>query len=222
MCGRYTLDKQPKALIDLFELDELPEELHPRFNIAPSQSIAVVGLKPDGVKRGLAKLTWGFVPHWANSPKESFKSINARSETVANSQMFGESFREKRCLIPADGFFEWKKITEKNKQPFHFRMKDRSLFAFAGIWDLWKADKQVVRSAAILTTTPNDLTKEIHDRMPVIIPREHYAAWLSHDTPQNVLKSFLVPFPAAFMEAVAVSKLVNSPKNDTPECLAPA
>ena len=120
MCGRFTLQAQPKELMDLFELDELPVELQPRYNVAPSQLIAAVGLKPDGKRRGLIRLKWGFVPHMANSPKDSYQSINARSETVDSYDDFRDSFRGKRCLIPADGFFEWEKLSEKNSSHTSF------------------------------------------------------------------------------------------------------
>jgi putative SOS response-associated peptidase YedK len=220
MCGRFTLHSQPKELIELFELDELPEELHPRFNVAPSQSIAAIGLKANGIHRGLTFFKWGLIPAWAKSSKETIKPINAKAETVATSPMFRDSFKKKRCIIPADGFYEWK-VEEDGKQPYHIRMKSRALFGFAGIWSEWKGDDESVKTAAIITSEPNEVARQVHNRMPVILSREAYAAWLDPKTPAEELKSLLVPYPADEMEAVPVSKLVNSPKNDVPECLNP-
>ena len=218
MCGRFTLQARPKELIELFELDQLPEELRPRFNIAPSQSIPAVGLKADGIRRGLTFFQWGFIPSWAKSTQESFKPINAKAVTVATLATFRDSFKKKRCIIPADGFYEWKAVG-KEKQPYHIRMRSRSLFGFAGIWSEWKGDGESLKTTAIITTEANDVAREVHNRMPVILPKEAYAAWLDPKTSAEKLKALLVPYPAVEMEAVAVSKLVNSPKNDTPELL---
>jgi putative SOS response-associated peptidase YedK len=195
MCGRFTLHSQPRELIELFEFDELRVELRPRYNIAPSQMIAVVALNKDGVRWGLTYFKWGFVPHWANSSKERFQPINAKSETVDTLPTFRESFETKRCRIPADGFFEWK--TEgKSKQPFHFRLKSRAPFAFAAIWEFWQSENEKIVSTALLTTKPYELVKPVHNRMPVILPKSAYATWLNPDTPVEVLKSLLVPFTA--------------------------
>ena len=161
MCGRFTLQAQPKELIELFERDELPEELQPRVNIASSQAIAAVGLKADGHHRGLTFFQWGFIPSWAKSAKESFKPINAKAETVATLAPFRDSFKKKRCIIPADGFYEWK-VESKAKQPYHIRMKSRSLFGFAGIWSEWKGDGESLKTTAIITTEANEVARHVH------------------------------------------------------------
>jgi putative SOS response-associated peptidase YedK len=236
MCGRFTLRTPKKELVELFTLEEFLEELRPRYNIAPRQNVAVIGLKQDGVKRGLAHLEWGLLPADAESPN-SIRPINARGETVNSHPMFERPFREQRCLIPADGFYEWKEFLSERetdppaekrrktkpksiKQPFHFRMKDGAPFAFAGFWDVWKQDQLKILSTCLITTKPNELTRTIHDRMPVIVPSESYEAWLSHDTAVSELRSLIRPYPAGPMEFAPVNRLVNSSKIDSPECLA--
>src|SRR5262245_425678 len=139
MCGRFTLTKTAKAVADLFALPEPPAELKPRYNVAPRQLVAVVGLKRDGVTRGLIHVGWGFVPSWANGPNDGHRPINARAEAVANRHPFKDSFREKRCLVPADGFYEWA-AEGGRKQAYHFRLKSGEPFAFAGVWDCWRGE----------------------------------------------------------------------------------
>jgi putative SOS response-associated peptidase YedK len=167
---------------------------------------------------------WGLVPHWAKDIKIGYKMINARSETILEKPSFRTAFKKRRCLIPADGFYEWKKegADNKAKQPFHFGMKDDSLFAFAGIWEQWKSPEgTVLETCAILTTTPNELVADVHDRMPVILPPTQYELWLSAE-PERVaqLQNLLVPFAADAMKRYPVSSMVNSPKNDLAACAA--
>jgi putative SOS response-associated peptidase YedK len=149
--------------------------------------------------------------------------INARSETVAEKPAFRSSFAKRRCLVPADGFYEWQKLAAGRKQPHHIRLKDRRPFAIAGLWSRWqKGDEEPILSFTLLTTTPNELTAEVHDRMPVILPPTAYESWLTAETPRETLEGLLLPYPAADMETCPVSTLVNNPRNDVPQCLDPA
>ena len=221
MCGRFTLTRPPKDLVELFRLAEPPAELTPRYNVAPSQVVAVVGLKPDGRKRGLALLRWGLVPAWSNDPNPRVKPINARAETLLDRPTFRDAFSRKRCLIPADGFYEWQKAG-KARRPHHVRMKGGGLFAFAGLWDVRKGGGQVLATCCIVTVPANGLVSPFHDRMPAILEPSDYEAWLHPETPTDELLGLLRPYPAERMEVLAVAQAVNSPKNDSPECLQPA
>ncbi len=175
----------------------------------------------DGKKRRGGTLRWGLVPHWAKEAKIGYKMINARAEGIEEKPSFREPFRKKRCLIIADGFYEWKKVDDR-KQPYRFVMKDRKPFAFAGLWETWKKGDAPLHTCTIITTTPNAVTEDVHDRMPVILKRRDYDRWLDPSN-QGVdeLKSLLVPYPAQEMELYAVSELVNSPKNDVADVLSP-
>jgi putative SOS response-associated peptidase YedK len=190
-----------------------------RSNVAPSQCIAAVGLKPDGERRGIALLPWGLVPHWANSPSEGPRPINVRAESIR--YKFGALLREKRCPIPADGFYE-RKTEGKKKLPRRFTLTSGKPFAFAGLWDAWKGDGRTIVSCCLVTTVANALVGEVHDRMPVIVPPESYARWLDHETPEPRLVELLRPFAAEAMRVHAAGTAVNSPKNDGPECLEAA
>ena len=198
-------------------VSEEEEEWSARYNIAPTQPVATV--RQAGTGRVLSMMRWGLVPSWANHISIGNRLINGRCETVLEKPAFRESFRMRRCLIPADGFYEWKK-TGKQRQPFHFGMKDDSLFAFAGVWDRWRSPSgQVLESCSILTNAPNELLEDVHDRMPVILPRRHYQTWLTAPTAEaERLAELLVPFDASLMRRYAVSALVNKPQNEMPEC----
>jgi putative SOS response-associated peptidase YedK len=215
MCGRYRLSR-PEKLAGTSETEPF-EDLPPRYNIAPTQPVATV--RQVGSSRILSITRWGLVPSWAKDISIGSRLINGRSETLLQKPAFKESFRNRRCLIPSDGFYEWRK-TGKGTQPFHFGMKDDSLFAFAGIWDGWKSPTgQALESCSILTTAPNEMLADVHDRMPVILPRRHYQAWLTAPASEaERLSELLVPFDASLMKRYAVSSLVNKPQNDTPEC----
>ena len=219
MCGRFTRSGPVQEVAKLFELDEPPAELAPRYNIAPSQVVAVVGLKPDGKRRGLAMLKWGFVPSWSKDPNPKVKPINARAETVLSKPLFREAFEVKRCLIPADGFYEWSKTTPRT--PFYIKLRSGGLFAFAGLWDVWKGGGQALGTCCIITTAANSLVRPLHERMPAIIEPEKYTAWLDTATSTEELMAMLRPMPAEQMEMVKVGTVVNSPRNDRPECLIP-
>ncbi|USK92098.1 SOS response-associated peptidase [Rossellomorea marisflavi] len=218
MCGRFSLIESVHELQQQFEFD-LSADLQPRFNIAPSQE--VFSIISDGKKRRGGMLRWGLVPHWAKEAKIGYKMINARAEGINEKPSFREPFRKKRCLIIADGFFEWKKVDDR-KQPYRFVMKDGKPFAFAGLWETWKKGDAPLHTCTIITTTPNALTEDVHDRMPVILKRTDYARWLDPSNQAvDELKSLLVPYPAEEMELYAVSELVNSPKNDVADVLSP-
>ena len=221
MCGRFTLSSTPEDIARTFDLYQAPD-LAPRFNIAPAQLVAVVGLKPDGKTRGLAKLRWGFVPYWAQNPNSGPRPINARAETVAAKPPFDHAFRERRCLIPADGFFEWAAVG-RQKIAHHFRLKGGGPMAFAGVWDVWRAEGQpTLATCAVITVAANDLVRPFHDRMPAVIPPEKFDSWMGFDTPERNLLGMLSPFPAGQMEVVKVGPAVNRVTNDSPACVAPA
>lgn len=221
MCGRFSLSTPAQTLAEIFEVANVPE-LQPRFNIAPSEAIAAIRVPRDEQARELARLRWGLVPSWAKEPSVGNRMINARAETVGANPAFRSPFRRRRCLIPADGFFEWQRL-ERGKQPFHFRMRDGLPFAFAGLWDLWEGKHgSVIESCTLITTQPNDLVRPVHDRMPVIVEPKHYELWLDPrvDRPERLME-VLQPFAAGKMVTYPVSNLVNNPANDDPACIAP-
>ncbi len=221
MCGRFALTISPTALAKLFELDEVPE-LEPRYNIAPSQAVAAILRGQEEARRLLRMMQWGLVPFWAKDPGIGARLINARAETAAEKPAFRDAFARKRCLIPASGFFEWQK-RDQDKQPYFIRPRGEECFALAGMWQRWQGkDGQVIESCSILTTGANDLMRPIHDRMPVILQPDRHALWL--DTAVNDperLSPLLKPYPATAMTAYPVSKRVNRPAHDTPDCIAP-
>lgn len=218
MCGRYTLKTPVEALAEKFGVEETPD-IAPSYNIAPTQDVAAV-LSEDG-KRKLDVLHWGLIPSWADDPQIGGRMINARAETVAEKPSFRSAFRHRRCLIPADGFYEWRK-TGGGKQPHYIRMGDGSPFAFAGLWERWRNGREI-RSCIIITTGANELVGEVHDRMPVILHPEDYDLWLDPDFDErDPLTTLLKPYPADEMEAYPVSRYVNSPSNDDPACVQPA
>ncbi len=222
MCGRYTLHVKVSDLQRLLGSVELPDDLEQRYNIAPTQPVAVV--PNDGAQR-LDFFRWGLIPFWAKDLSIGAKLINARAETVAEKPSFRAAFKRRRCLVPADGFYEWRKEADgKTKTPVHLRLKSGEPFAFAGLWESWEnPDGSELRSCTIITTTPNELVAKVHGRMPVILPRDCHAQWLAEgDTDTSALRSRLAPYPADEMEAFEVSRLVGSPRNDSPACLEPA
>jgi putative SOS response-associated peptidase YedK len=219
MCGRYTLKSPLSVLTERFDIEESPSSLSPSYNIAPTQQVATV-LSENG-KRKLEMLRWGLIPSWADDPEIGNRMINARSETVAEKPSYRRAFKRSRCLILADGFYEWQR-TDSGKQPFHIRMQDESPFAFAGLWESWdKGDG--LRSCTIITTEANDLVGEVHNRMPVILHAEDYEMWLDLDFDEREpLTSLLKPYPAETMEAYPVSRRVNKPSNNEPGVVEPA
>jgi putative SOS response-associated peptidase YedK len=219
MCGRYTLKTPVEKLAEEFGFGASPVELPPNYNVAPTQQVAAV--LEEGGERRLEVLRWGLIPSWADDPGIGSRMINARSETAPEKPSFRRAFRERRCLILADGFYEWRR-TNGAKQPYYIRMKEGRPFAFAGLWESWKDDGPEIRSCTILTTGPNDLLAEIHDRMPVILPAGSYDAWLDPEAGRDELYGLLAPYPEDEMEAYPVSRFVNSPQNNDPRCIEPA
>jgi putative SOS response-associated peptidase YedK len=222
MCGRFTLTVDPAQLQDFFTEYDFPSQFAPRFNIAPTQP--VLAIPNDGSNRA-DFFMWGLIPSWAKDPDIGNRLINARGETLAEKPSFRGSYKYKRCLILADGFYEWKaQPGTKVKVPYFIHMKNRQPFAFAGLWDEWhSSDGSQIRSFTIVTTGPNELMASIHNRMPVILPPDAYAQWIDPAvrTPDS-LQALIKPYPAGGMVAYPVSTLVNSPQNDRPECIVPA
>ncbi|HUG34117.1 MAG TPA: SOS response-associated peptidase [Anaerolineales bacterium] len=221
MCGRFTLTVDPAELQEKFGEYTFPKKFAPRFNIAPTQPVLAI---PNDDKFKADFFVWGLIPMWAKDPAIGNRLINARGETVAEKPSFRGSLKYKRCLILADGFYEWKAAKDrKTKTPYFIHMKDRKPFAFAGLWDSWNSpDGSVIRTCTIITTEPNELMSMIHDRMPVILHTRDYAKWLdpSPRTPDQLLP-LIKPFPADTMDAYVVSTMVNKPANDTPELVVP-
>jgi putative SOS response-associated peptidase YedK len=220
MCGRFALKAPPRTIQEHFHLPETID-LPPRYNIAPSQNIAVVRKLPQNEFRQLDMLRWGLIPHWAKDMKIGYKMINARGETLAQKPSFRAAFKKRRCLVVADGFYEWKH-SGSSKQPYYVHFKDNSVFAFAGLWESWNNhDGNIIESCTIITTLPNELIRKIHDRMPVILLPEQYELWLQASSPEQSLQELITPYPADEMEAYRISTEVNSPQNDSPSCIIP-
>jgi putative SOS response-associated peptidase YedK len=219
MCGRYTLKTPVDALAREFGISGPLPEIPASYNIAPTRQVAAV-LFEGG--RKLEMLRWGLIPSWAKDPEIGNRMINARSETAPEKPSYRKAFKKRRCLIPADGFYEWQKMNG-GKQPYYFRMKDGGPFAFAGLWEAWDRDGEEIRSCTILTTAPNEIVAEVHDRMPVILSREDHDFWLDPEVDETeALRELLVPYPAEEMEAYPVSRHVNRPTNDDERCVEPA
>lgn len=219
MCGRYTLSTPADVIQSVFDLGEALE-WEPRYNIAPTQLVPAVVAAESGA-RVPRIMHWGLIPSWADGPAIGNRMINARAETAPEKPAFRGAFKSRRCLLPADGFYEWQKL-EKRKQPHCIRLKSGAVFAFAGLWDRWKSPEgEVVESCTILTTDANDVVRALHDRMPVILAAGDYALWLDPKAKPELLKTLLRPFDAEPMEAYPVSTVVNSPRNETPECIKP-
>ena len=215
MCGRFTLKSPSRVKFDRAAHSSLPL-LVPRYNIAPSQDVLVI--VQDRLEREAIFLQWGLIPSWS---KEAKGFINARSETLDKKPSFSESFQKRRCLIPADGFFEWDQNSGRLKQPYYFQMKDETPFAFAGIWDEWRGTEISITSCAIITTRANELLAPIHDRMPVILRSQSYDSWLNGNSEPAKLRNLLRPLPASEMMSHAVSYDVSHPKNDNEHLLKP-
>lgn len=220
MCGRFTLVSDLDLILHRFNLLYANVEYVPRYNIAPSQQVLAV--VSDSRERRLGQLRWGLIPFWAKDPKIGYKMINARAETVAEKASFKHSFKRQRCLIPADGFYEWKKEGNR-KRPMRVRLKSGEPFAFAGLWSRWTSPEgEEVHSCTILTTRPNSLMKNIHDRMPVILRKEDEDVWLDRTVEDpEFLQQLLEPYDADQMDAYEVSTVVNSPKTDSADCVKP-
>lgn len=244
MCGRYTLSTPLDELVETFDVtDVVLDDYQPRYNVAPTQEAAVIVAGPGG--RRLGALRWGLVPFWADSPAVGNRMINARSETVRERPAFREAFERRRCLVPADGFYEWKRLEDSppadgsrraakartRKVPYWIHRPDRRPFAFAGLWERWKArggegeregeDEGLLLTFTILTTDANEALRPLHDRMPVVVPPEHMDVWLDREASPEALTRILGPAPDDLLEAWPVSTLVNSPDFDEPACIVP-
>lgn len=218
MCGRFTLRSKASDVAEMFSLRDVPE-LPPRYNIAPTQGVPVVRLGDDG-NRHLSLVHWGLIPSWAEDPGIGNRMINARGDTVATKPSFRNAFKKRRCLLVADGFYEWQK-TDGKKQPYYIRLKEDGPFGFAGLWERWKKDGTSIESCTIITTDANELMAPIHDRMPVIMAPDAYDLWLDPAVQESErLQPLLRPFSAGELTAYPVSTLVNSPRNEQAECIA--
>jgi putative SOS response-associated peptidase YedK len=221
MCGRFALISETEQVAELFEVENtavpIPPAI-PRYNIAPTQPVLAVRLDENG-RRELTFFRWGLIPSWSKDMSVGSRLINARAETVTEKPSFRNAFKRRRCLIPADGFYEWQKVNGK-KQPLYIHGTDGRPLALAGLWELWQDPEGTrLQTCTILTTTPNELMASIHDRMPVIIEPEDFSMWLDPGQNPDDALHLLRPYPAEKMTAYPVSTAVNSPSNDTPECI---
>ena len=220
MCGRYSLTTPAEAMARLFRVTMPLPNFPPRYNIAPTQDAPVVRAAAEGA-REFALLRWGLVPSWSKGPDPAYSMINARAETVAEKPAYRSAFKQRRCLVPADGFYEWR-AEGKRKQPFFIRLKGGGPLAFAGLWERWeKPDAAPIQSFAIVVTDANEMMRPIHERMPVILHPSDFDAWLDAKTPPAEAQALLRPYDPEAMEAFPVSTRVNSPRNDDPDCVAP-
>lgn len=217
MCGRFVRKRSSSLLAREFDADHVSEELQPSFNIAPTHNVAVV--LNDGARK-LVSMRWGLVPSWATDPMIGSRLINARAETLIDKAAFKNAFRTRRCLVIADGFYEWRN-TGRTKIPMLVHLRPERSFGFAGLYETWKPPLgEPLTTCTIITTEPNDLVRPIHDRMPVILPKEVEALWLDPTVEDHHrLLDLLRPYPAEEMDAYVVSSFVNSVKNDSPECI---
>jgi putative SOS response-associated peptidase YedK len=218
MCGRYRLTAKERYLRDHFGIDE-DFSWEPHWNIIPAQQVPIIR-QNTGKGRSFKLVRWGLIPSWAKDASIATGTINAMSETAAEKPAFRDALRARRCLVPADGFYEWQSIGPKQKQPFSIGMLDDSVFAFAGLWDLWRdSSSQLVEPCTILTTRPNALVADVHNRMPVILHAEAYDLWLDPQVKDpSLVAPLLHPFDAIRMKKYPVSTRVNRPENDDPEC----
>ncbi|MCC3358760.1 SOS response-associated peptidase [Bacillus sp. REN16] len=221
MCGRFTLFAEFDDIMERFGIEAaIPGESYsPNYNVAPSHS--VLSVINDGKKNRLGYLRWGLIPPWAKDEKIGYKMINARAETLAEKPSYRNAYKKKRCLIIADSFYEWKRHEDKSKTPMRIKLKSNEMFAMAGLWERWNSPNgESIFSCSVITTTPNELVQDIHDRMPVILKPEDEKFWLDPSNENtNDLNDLLRPFPMELMEAYEVSSEVNSPKNNSPNLI---
>jgi putative SOS response-associated peptidase YedK len=229
MCGRFTLRTPADVLMQIFQTQDFPE-LQPRWNIAPTQQIvAVTSAEADWPRRTVGWFRWGLVPFWADDPSIGSKMLNARSETAADKPAFRAAFRKRRCLIPADGFYEWQKLSTGKKQPWWIHQADEQPFAMAGLWESWTPggnqdsapSAEPLFTCTILTTGASSDLRGLHDRMPVILPSESWLAWLDPRTSPELLQLWMQPASPGTLQLTCVSQLVNRPTPDSPQCLTP-
>jgi putative SOS response-associated peptidase YedK len=222
MCGRYRLSRRKQILAEHFNATPFDDDWEPRYNIAPTQPVPVIRQHPKEPQRVLSLMRWGLIPSWAKDSSGSARMINARSETAATKTAFRDLMKFHRCRVPADAFYEWRQ-TGTAKHPYCFEVNNGEMFAFAGLWDGWKnPNGQWIKSCSILTVAPNAVTSQIHDRMPVILPKDDYELWLDPGT-TNVaaVSDLLKPFAARLMRMFPVSNRINQVQNDDAECARP-
>lgn len=213
MCGRYTLFTDPERLAERFQAELPADSLRPRYNAAPTQHLPVI--LNGGSPRRIERLQWGLIPFWAKDPGIGSRMINARRETVAEKPAFRAAFRKRRCLVLADGFYEWRKEPDGSKTPMRFTLADGAPFAFAGLWETWDApDGNLLRTFTIITGRPNELVAPVHDRMPAILLPEHEAIWLDDAAEPAIWQDILRPYPAEAMATAVASRRVNAVSND--------
>jgi putative SOS response-associated peptidase YedK len=222
MCGRYRLSRRKQLVEEYFDAVPAEDEWAPRYNIAPSQPVPVIRQNPKETRREMSFVRWGLIPSWAKDCSGAARMINARSETAATKPGFRDALKFRRCLVPADGFYEWARMG-KVKQPYCFEVNEGRLFAFAGIWERWKdPGGKVLETCSILTTTPNAVTAAVHDRMPVILDRDSYDLWLDPGMQDaSAASDLLKPLDAQRMRSYPVSARINHVANDDKECSAP-
>ena len=221
MCGRFALATEKNILDMLFNIELRTDfNVEPRFNIAPSQTVPILRISPEDGNREMAELKWGLVPFWAEDPKLGNRMINARAETVMEKPAFRDAFKKRRALVPASGFYEWKK-EEGGKQPYFIGRKDKLPFSMAGLWERWEKKGVLMESFTIITTEANNLLSDLHNRMPVILPQECYDLWLNPLAGPEKLLPLLKPYSSEELTVYPVSRLVNSPANDNPGLVEP-
>ena len=219
MCGRFTITLDPADMQQEFDLGKMPSEWKPRYNVAPTQAVPVVN---DAQARDVQMMYWGLIPFWAEEKSIGARTINARSETLREKPAFRQAFMQRRCLILADGFYEWqRRDPNAPKAPMYFQIMDARPFAFAGLWETWhETPEKELHSCTIITCSPNELVAKIHDRMPVILDKHSCWQWLEEKDPLK-LQGMLAPYPADKMQTHAVGRFVNNPKVDSAECILP-
>jgi putative SOS response-associated peptidase YedK len=218
MCGRFHLTASPEEIAEHFQLSRLPK-YQPSYNIAPARKIlCIVELEDKSLKA--VNLFWGLVPSWSKDSKNSHHLINARAETIREKPSFRAAFQKRRCLIVAQGFYEWQKL-ESGEQAFHIHRQDNQLFAFAGVWEHWQQEQQALYSCSVITTEANELMQPIHDRMPVILPPDHYSNWLDKYTSVDQAFMLLDNLAYANMATTRVSDWVNNPRHEDERCINP-
>jgi putative SOS response-associated peptidase YedK len=226
MCGRYVRRSDKQRIAEAFETGEADDfafQLAPSYNVAPQSTQPVVRLNWKTGKRELALMRWGLIPYWAKDAKIGLSTINARAETIATNPAFREAVKRRRCLVPADAFYEWQETGTKSKQPYAIGLKDGALFAFAGLWERWRdtATGKPLETYTIITTEPNELLAPLHNRMPVILPPKDYQRWLTPGNPAQLPMDLLRPFSSDAMTAWKVDGRVGNAKNDDAQLIAP-
>jgi putative SOS response-associated peptidase YedK len=221
MCGRFTLTADVNKIRESFQGVNVPDQMQPKYNVAPTQPVAVI---PNDGKNQLDFFVWGLIPSWAKDPNIGSRMINARAETLAEKPAFRSAFRRRRCLVVADGFYEWRLEGDgKRKTPMYIRLEGGEPFAFAGLWEIWQSpDGSTIPSCTIITTEPNTMMASIHNRMPVILPKAAYSQWLApEEQDPSQLMGLLRPYAEDEMAAYPVSRAVNDPRHDAPDCIQP-